>query len=61
VRSIAVGGGVVSASFTVSLDDGTTLTLEAPRSEKGKIQRIVALIAAQPPAATPPAAGPPAV
>jgi hypothetical protein len=43
VTSITFGGGMLTAAFTVNLDDGTALVLEAPRTEKGKVERIAAL------------------
>jgi hypothetical protein len=44
VTSITFGGGMLTAAFTVNLDDGTALTLEAPRTEKGKVERIAAML-----------------
>jgi hypothetical protein len=43
VTSITFGGGMLTAAFTVNLDDGTALVLEAPRTEKGKVERMAAL------------------
>lgn len=51
VKSITVGGGKLTKAFTVHLDDGTALTLEAPRNEKGKIEKVAAMVGTSGPSA----------
>lgn len=48
VTSIELGGGMLTTAFTVHLDDGTAVTLEAPRAEKGKVERMAAAIGTRP-------------
>jgi hypothetical protein len=55
ITSIEIGGGVLTTAFTVHLDDGTALGLEAPRAEKGKIEKIAAAIPVRPTVPPPPA------
>ena len=60
ITSIAMGGGMLTTAFTVNLDDGTALPLEAPRAEKGKVEKVAAMIGTRPAAPPPPPAAPPA-
>lgn len=51
VKSITVGGGKLTKAFTVQLEDGTALTLEVPRTETGKIEKVAAMVGTQGPTA----------
>jgi hypothetical protein len=54
VRSIELGGGMLTTAFTVHIDDGTDLVLEAPRAEKGKVEQVAAAIGTRPTTPPPP-------
>jgi hypothetical protein len=54
VTSVELGSGMLTTAFTVHLDDGTALALEAPRAEKGKIEKVAAAIGTRPTAPPPP-------
>jgi|SRR5689334_8998760 hypothetical protein len=54
ITSIELGGGVLTTAFTVHLDDGTSLGLEAPRAEKGKVEKVAAAIPTRPTVPPPP-------
>jgi hypothetical protein len=54
VTSIEFGGGMLTTAFTVHIDDGTALVLEAPRAEKGKVEKVAAAIGTRPTVPPPP-------
>ncbi len=57
ITGIEFGGGMLTTAFTIHLDDGTSVDLEAPRTEKGKVEKVAAAIGTRP--GSPPAAPPP--
>jgi len=48
VASIEIGGGALSSPVTLSLTDGSQITIEVTRINRGKIERIAKLFAAAP-------------
>ncbi len=45
VAALVLGGGALTVEVTLTLTDGTTVPLEAPRAHKGKAERLARTLA----------------